>query len=69
MANEGESSQPRSLSLEQAHEMSRDNAIIALQDQVRKLTMELERLKEFECRAPQRWEFDYNLVDIAYCSS
>jgi len=45
MANKGESSQPRSLSLEQAHKMRRDNVIIALQDQERKLTMELKRVK------------------------
>jgi len=45
MANEGESSQSRSLSLEQAHEMRRDNVIIALQEQVRKLIMELDQVK------------------------
>jgi len=48
MVNEGESSQPKSLSLEQAHEMKTDNAVIALQDQVRTLTIELERVKGFE---------------------
>jgi len=39
------------LSLEQAHEIRRDNAIIALEEQVRKLNMELERVNRFECRA------------------
>jgi len=69
MANEGESSQLRSLSLEQAHEMRRDNATIALQDQLSKLTIELEQLKGIEHRAPHCGEFNHNPVDIAYSSS
>jgi len=36
MANEGQHSQPRGLSIEQAREMGIDNVIIALQDQVGK---------------------------------
>jgi len=54
MADEGKSPQPRGLSLEQAHEMSRDNAIITLQDQVRKFTLELERVRGPERRALHR---------------
>jgi len=42
MANKGEHSQPRGISLEQAHEMIRDKAIIDHQEQVRKVTMEPE---------------------------
>jgi len=48
IANKGESSQPESLSLKQAPKIRRDNAIIALQKKVRKLTMELERVKGSE---------------------
>jgi len=48
MANEGEPSQPSGISLEQAHKMRRNNAIIALRWHVRKLTMELERVKRSE---------------------
>jgi len=49
--------------------MKKDNAIITLQVQVRKLTIELEQVRGFVRRAPHRWEFDHNLVDIAYSSS
>jgi len=45
MANGRESSQARSLPLEQAREIRRDNTIITLQKQVRKLTMKLEQVK------------------------
>jgi len=38
MTNDAEPSQPRGVSLELAHEMRRDKAIIDLQEQVRKLT-------------------------------
>jgi len=69
MATQGESSQPRSLFLEQTHEIRRDNATIALQDQIRRLTMELEWAKGFKHRAPHCQEFDHNPIDIAYFSS
>jgi len=42
MTNDVEPYQPRGISLESAHEMRRDKAIIDLQEQVRKLIMELE---------------------------
>jgi len=42
MANKGEPSNPSGISLEKAHEMKRDKAITKLEEQVRKLTMELE---------------------------
>jgi len=48
MSNDAEPSQPRHVSLELTHEMRRDKAIIDLQEQVRKLAMELERVKGFE---------------------
>ena len=48
MANEGEPSQPRRLSLEQAHEIRKDNAIMALQEQVEKHTRELEQVKGYK---------------------
>jgi len=41
MANDKEPSLPRGMSLEKSHEMRMDNANIALQEQVKKLTMEL----------------------------
>jgi len=45
MANRGEASQLKGMSLKHAHEMRRHNAIITLQEQVRKLTIELKRIK------------------------
>ena len=69
MVNDEEYSQPRNLSLEQAHEMRRYNAIIALQEQVRKLIMKLEQVRGSECWAPHRWEFGVNPVDSTYSSS
>jgi len=48
MINDAEPSQPRGISLELASKMRRDKAIIDLQEQVRKLTMELERVKGSE---------------------
>ena len=41
MANEGDPSQLRAMSLDQAHKMKRDIAIIKLQDQVKMLTNEI----------------------------
>ena len=49
--------------------MRRDSALIAIQEQLKKLTMELERVKGFECWAPHHREFDVNPIDIAYISS
>ena len=66
MANEGESFQYKGLSLKQARKMRSDNAIIALQEQVRKLTMELEQVKGFEHQAPRHREFNINPIDLAY---
>ena len=48
MANDGESFRPRGMSLEQIHEMRMANALNALQEQVRKLAIELERVKGSE---------------------
>jgi len=41
MDNEGENSHSNGIIFEQAHEIIRDIAIIKLQEQVRKLTIEL----------------------------
>jgi len=49
--------------------MRKDNAIIALQEKVRKLTLELEWVKGSQHRAPRYWELDINPIDIAYVSS
>jgi len=46
MANEGESSHPKGISLKQAYEMRRGKAITELQQQVRKLIMQLGGLKD-----------------------
>ena len=46
--------------------MKIDNAIIALQEQLRKLNMELEWIKGFERQAPHHRELDVNPIDIAY---
>ena len=50
MTNDVKPSRPKGISLELANEMRRDEAIIDLQEQVRKLTMELERVKGSERR-------------------
>jgi len=57
------------LLLEQAHERRRDNAIIALQEQVMKLMMELKQIKGSEHQALHHQKFDINPNDIAYSSS
>ena len=49
--------------------MRRDNAIVALQEQVKKLTIKLEWIKGSECRALHHPEFDINPIDIAYSYS
>ena len=64
MTNDVEPSQSRGISLELAHERRRDKAIIDLQEQVRKLTMELERVKGFERWVPWSRELDVNPIDI-----
>ena len=69
MSNDTEPSQPRGISLELTLEMRRDKAIIDLQEQVRKLTMELEQVKGSERWVPQPRELDVNPIDIAYTSS
>jgi len=72
MANEGASSLFRGISLEQAHEVRREKIIIKLQEQVRRLTKELEQLKGSVCigqRSHYRQEFDVSSNDIAYTSS
>ena len=69
MSNDMEPSQPSGISLELRHEMRRDKAIIDLQEQVRKLTMELERVKGSKRRVPRPRELDVNPIDIAYSSS
>ena len=62
-------SQPRGISLELAYEMKRDKAIIDLQEQMRKLIMELERFKGSERQVLGPGELDVNPIDIAYSSS
>jgi len=69
MANDGESSHCKGMSLEQTHEMSIDNALNTRQEQVRKLIMELEHVKGSEHRAPHYWEFNHNPVAITYSCS
>jgi len=69
MTNGAESYQPRGVSLELAHEMRRDKAIIDLQEQVRKLIMELEQVKGSERRVSRPREHDVNPIGIAYLSS
>jgi len=39
MSNDGELSHPRGMSLKQAYEMRMNNAIVVVQEQVRKLTV------------------------------
>jgi len=51
MANKGKASQPRGMSLEEAHEMRRGKAIINHQEQVRKLTTSLSRFKDMNVDA------------------
>jgi len=69
MSNDEEPSQLRGISLEFTHEMRRDKAIIDLQEQLRKLIMELEWVKGSEWWAPWASELDVNLIDITYSSS
>ena len=69
MANKGEPSNPSGISLEKAHEMKRDKAITKLEEQVRKLTMELEWVKGSEQRGPCHCELDVSLIDISNSSS
>jgi len=52
MANEGEPSQPRNISLEQEHKMRRDIVILELQDQVRRLTKQIDQGKEAMRESP-----------------
>jgi len=46
MANQGDPSQVRGMSLEQPHKMKRGIAILELQDQVRRLTNQIAQVKE-----------------------
>jgi len=69
MTNNAKPSQLRGISWELAHEMRRDNAIIDLQEQVRKLTINLERVKESERRVPGSRELDVKPINIAYSFS
>ena len=69
MSNDAEPSQPRGISLELAHEMRRDKAIVDLQEQVRKLTKELEWVKGSEWWVPRPKGLDVTPIDIAYSSS
>ena len=69
MSNNVKPAQPRGVSLELAHEMRRDKAIIELQEQIRKFTMVLEWVKGSERRVPRSREVDVNPIDIAYSSS
>ena len=45
MGNEGDASHSKGISPDQAYEMRRDRAIIELQEQVRRLTKELEQVR------------------------
>ena len=69
MTNDAKPSQPWGISLELACEMKRDKAIIDLQEQVRKLTMGLQRGEGFKQRVLQPRELDVNPINIAYSSS
>jgi len=69
MTNDAEPSQSRGVFSRLAHEMRRDKAIINLQEQVRKLTMVLERVKGFKRWVPQPRELDVNPIDISYSYS
>jgi len=56
----------------QAHKMRKDKTIIELQEQLRKLTMELDQVKGFVPHKQQgyrHWELDASPTDIAYSSS
>jgi len=72
MANEGEYDYIRGIPLKEAHEMRKDKAIIELQEQVRKLTLELEQIKgsvPFERGGHCHWELDVSSIDITYLFS
>ena len=69
MTNDEETSQIRGISLKLAHEIRRHKAIIDLQEQVRRLSMELERVKGSERWVSRPREHDVNPIDIAYSSS
>jgi len=69
MSKDAEPSQPRGISLELAHEMRRNKTIIDPQEEVRKLTIELERVKGSERWVPRPRELDVNPIDIAHSSS
>jgi len=69
MTNDAEPSQPRDISLELAHEIRRDKAIIDLQEQVSRFTMELERVKGSEHWVSRPRELDVDPIDIGYSSS
>ena len=71
MSNDAEPSQTRGISLELAHEIRKDKAIIDFQEQGRKLTMVLERVKASERWVSQPRELDVNPIGIGitYSSS
>ena len=54
MANEGDTSHSLGTPLEQAHEIRRQRAIVELQEQVRKLAIELEQVTGSGQRNPYR---------------
>jgi len=68
MTNDVEPSQHSGISPELAYEISRGKAIINLQEQVRKLTIELDRVKGSQRRVPPPRELDVNPIDIVYSS-
>ena len=68
MTNDTEPSQPRGIFLELANEIRRDKTIIDLQEQVRKLTMELEQVKGSKRRVSRPRELDINPIDVAHSS-
>jgi len=68
MTNKGGSSQSSGTPFEQIHEMGRDRVILEIQKQGRKLTRELEQIKEFGERNSYNRHCDVNPIDTAESS-
>ena len=72
MANQGEPSYPNAIPFRQAHEMGIDGATIELEEHVRNLAMELERVKRYvlsEWQSHRILELDFSPIRIEHTSS
>jgi len=69
MANKGDASHSRGIPPEHAHELRRDEAIIELHEQLRKLTKELEQVRGSAQQNPYRRGYYVIPIEIAYYSS